>query len=165
VAISIFTDEEWRAFGEAVGNPPWTREEKFSTLPGRKDNEDELEMLVAEWTSNYTAAQVEKTLQSAGIAANMVAKPSDTFEDSQLKYRNHFTRVDHSVMGKPAYEQQACYIMSKTPREIVMPSPCLGEHNEYVFKELLKMDDDEIAEYIIDGSITTRLPEEFRANV
>jgi len=165
VAISIFTDEDWRAFGKAIGNPPWTREEKFSTLPGRKDNEDELEMLVAEWTSNYTAEQVEKTLQSAGIAANMVAKPSDTFEDSQLKYRNHFKRIDHPVMGKPVYEHQASYIMSKTPREMVMPSPCIGEHNEYVFKELLKMDDDEIAECIIDGSITTGLPEEFRVNI
>jgi benzylsuccinate CoA-transferase BbsF subunit len=165
VAISIFTDEEWRAFGEAAGNPPWTGEEKFSTLPGRKDNEDELERLVAEWTINYTAEQVEKTLQSAGIAANMVAKPSDMFEDSQLKYRNHFKRIDHPVMGKPAYEHQACYIMSKTPRDMVIPSPCIGEHNEYVFKELLKMDDDEIAECIIDGSITTELPQEFRVNI
>jgi benzylsuccinate CoA-transferase BbsF subunit len=165
VAITIFTDEDWRAFGKAIGNPPWTREEKFSTLPGRKDNEDELERLVAEWTSNYTAEQVEKTLQSAGIAANMVEKCSDLFEDPQLKYRNFFAKVDHPVMGKPTYEQQARYIMSKTPREIVLPSPCLGEHNEYVFKELLKMDDDEIAEYLIDGSITTELPEEFRGSV
>jgi crotonobetainyl-CoA:carnitine CoA-transferase CaiB-like acyl-CoA transferase len=38
-----------------------------------------------------------------------------------------------------------------------MPSPCLGEHNEYVFKELLGMSDDEIAEHIIDGSITTEM--------
>jgi hypothetical protein len=38
-----------------------------------------------------------------------------------------------------------------------MPSPCVGEHNEYVFKELLGMSDDEIAEYIIDGSITTEM--------
>ncbi len=165
VAISIFTDEEWRAFGEAIGNPPWTREEKFSTLPGRKDNEDELERLVAEWTINFTAEQVEKTLQSAGIAANVVAKCSDMFEDPQLKYRNHFKRIDHPVIGKPAYEHQACYIMSKTPRDMVMPSPCIGEHNEYVFKELLKMDDEEIAECIIDGSITTELPGEFRANI
>ena len=165
VAISIFTDEEWRAFGEAIGGPPWTKDEKFTNLAGRKDNEEELETRVAEWTINHTPGQVEGILQAAGIAANMVAKCSDTFEDPQLEYRRHFVRVDHPVMGQPAYEQQACYIMSKTPREIVMPSPCLGEHNEYVFKELLKMGDEEIAGYIIDGSITTQLPESFRANV
>jgi crotonobetainyl-CoA:carnitine CoA-transferase CaiB-like acyl-CoA transferase len=47
--------------------------------------------------------------------------------------------------------------MSKTPRELNKPSPLIGEHNEYVFKELLGMTDDEIAEHIIDGSITTEL--------
>jgi benzylsuccinate CoA-transferase BbsF subunit len=60
-------------------------------------------------------------------------------------------------MGKQKYEPQSCFILSKTPREQVRPSPCVGEHNEYVFKELLGMSDDEIAEHIIDGSITTEM--------
>ena len=47
------------------------------------------------------------------------------------------------------------FILSKTPRETTRPSPCLGEHNEYVYKKLLGMTDDEIAEHIVDGSITT----------
>jgi hypothetical protein len=41
----------------------------------------------------------------------------------------------------------------------------LGEHNEYVFKELLKMEDDEIAEHIIDGSITTQLAQAFKMSM
>ena len=48
--------------------------------------------------------------------------------------------------------------VSSSPKhlaQLTMPSPLVGEHNEYVFKELLKMSDDEIAEHIIDGSITT----------
>jgi len=36
-----------------------------------------------------------------------------------------------------------------------MPSTCLGEHNEYVYKELLGMTDDEIADCIAEGVITT----------
>ena len=52
----------------------------------------------------------------------------------------------HSV----SYPQQADFILSKTPRETTRPSPCLGEHNEYVYKELLGMTDDEIAEHIVD---------------
>jgi crotonobetainyl-CoA:carnitine CoA-transferase CaiB-like acyl-CoA transferase len=34
-------------------------------------------------------------------------------------------------------------------------APALGEHNEYVFKELLGMTDDEIADALIAGGITT----------
>jgi crotonobetainyl-CoA:carnitine CoA-transferase CaiB-like acyl-CoA transferase len=61
-------------------------------------------------------------------------------------------------MGVQKFEPQGGFIMSKTPRVIDRPSPCVGEHNEYVFKELLGMTDDEIADHIIDGSITTEMP-------
>jgi len=60
-------------------------------------------------------------------------------------------------MGKQKFEPQSCFILSKTPREITHPSPLLGQHNEYVFKELVGMTDDEIAEHIIEGSITTQM--------
>jgi len=159
VAIAVFNDKQWQSFCKAIGNPGWVREPKFNTLIGRKKNEDELDNLIAEWTSNHTAEQVETIMQDAGICANMVEKSSDLFEDPQLKHRQFYVRLNHPEIGSPAYEQQADYILSKTPREITMPSPCLGEHNEYVYKELLGMTDDEIADRIADGSITTELPE------
>lgn len=158
VAISIFTDEEWQAFGRAVNSPDWTRKAEFVAMASRKKHEDRLERLIAEWTINHTAEEVESILQSAGIAANVVAKPSDVYENIQLKHRDYFVRLEHTVMGKQAFEPQASYILSKTPRKIIRPSPCLGQHNSYVFKELLGMTDDEIADHIIDGSITTELP-------
>jgi benzylsuccinate CoA-transferase BbsF subunit len=158
VAIAVFTDEEWRAFCSTIGNPEWTKRTGFATLERRKENEDELEKLVGEWTINYTADHVEAMLQAAGVVANRLAKPSDVFEDPQLEHRNYFVRLEHPEMGRPAFESLACYILSKTPRELTMPSPCLGEHNAYVFKELLGMTDDEIADHIVDGSITTELP-------
>jgi len=97
-------------------------------------------------------------MQKAGVPAHKVYKPKDVYNDQQLRHRNYFIPLKHPVMGKQQFEMQSCYILSKTPRQIKKPSPCLGEHNEYVFKELLKMTDDEIAEHIIDGSITTEIP-------
>lgn len=158
IAIAVFTDKEWRSFCNAIGNMEWTKKTEFTTLSKRKENEDELEKLVGEWTVNYTAEHVEGILQAAGVAANIVAKPSDLFEDPQLKHRNFFARLEHPVVGRQAFEHQESFILSKTPREITMPPPCLGEHNVYVFKELLGMTDDEIANHIVDGSITTKLP-------
>lgn len=157
IAIAIFTDEEWQAFGKAVGSPEWAGKPEFATLPQRKEREDELERLVGGLTIKYAAEPLEGILQNAGIAASIVAKPSDIHEDPQLKHRNYFVRLEHPVMGKPAFEPQACYILSKTPREVTMPSPCIGEHNAYVFRELLGLTEDEVADRIADGSITTEL--------
>lgn len=165
IAIAVFTEEEWKAFCNAVAKPEWIGRDDFATLAKRKQNEDKLEQLISEWTGNYAAEEVEKLLQAAGIAANIVAKSSDIYADEQLKHRRYFNRLKHPVMGEPAFEPQSCFLLSKTTREVVRPSPCLGEHNEYIFKELLGMTDDEIAEHIIDGSITTHLPGGFKVNM
>lgn len=165
VAVAVFTDEEWQAFCRAIGKPEWGKKAKFATLSKRKENEDELEKLISEWTVNYTAEEAETILQANGIAANIVAKASDVFEDSQLLHRGYLVRLKHKEMGVQAFDNQACFILSKTPREVVMPSPCLGEHNAYVFKELLGMTDDEIADRIVDGSIATEQPQEFQVNM
>jgi crotonobetainyl-CoA:carnitine CoA-transferase CaiB-like acyl-CoA transferase len=165
VAISVVTDEHWRKLCQVMGNPDLSNIKEFATLTARKSNERKLEILVTGWTLNQTPVEAEAILQKSGIPANIVEKPADVYQDPQLAYRHYFTSLDHSVMGKQKYEAQSCYILSKTPRQIKMPSPCLGEHNEYVFKELLKMSDDDIAEHIIDGSITTELPGTFKVTM
>ncbi len=35
-AIAVFTDDEWKGFCAALGNPPWSIEERFATLELRK---------------------------------------------------------------------------------------------------------------------------------
>jgi crotonobetainyl-CoA:carnitine CoA-transferase CaiB-like acyl-CoA transferase len=154
-AIAVINEEQWRNFCGAIGKADLATQPRFANLKMRKSNEDDLDNLVTQWTLAHTAEEVEATLQKAGVPSNVVEKPSDLYKDPQLAHRNYFVPLEHAVMGKQKYPQQACYIMSKTPRNLYMPSPCVGEHNEYVFKELIKMSDDEIAEHIIDGSITT----------
>ena len=44
----MFNDEEWQGFCRALGNPPWAEDGRFSTLPGRLENAEELDMLVEE---------------------------------------------------------------------------------------------------------------------
>ncbi len=154
-AIAVLDQDQWGKFCQAIGNPGLAKQKEFATLDERKKNEDALDKIVNDWTSKLTAQEVETVLQKAGVPSNVVEKPSDIYADPQLSSRKYFTTLDHPAMGKQKYEAQGCFILSKTPRELHMPSPCVGEHNEYVFKELLKMTDDEIAEYLIDGSITT----------
>ena len=43
--------------------------------------------------------------------------------------------------------------MSRTPPVVRNPPCCLGEHNEYVYKEILKVSDREYAELEAEGHI------------
>jgi benzylsuccinate CoA-transferase BbsF subunit len=165
IAIAVLTEEHWQHFCQAIDRPALAAEERFSSLAQRKNHEDELENIVTAWTLNYTAEQAEANLQKAGVPSNVVEKHRDVYNDPQLESRDYFVPLKHPVMGTQLFEPQSCFILSKTPRQIKRPSPCLGEHNEYVFKDLLGMADDEIASHIIDGSITTEIPGQFKASM
>lgn len=155
VAISVMDEEQWQKFCVVIGHPAMVTKPEYATLAERKKNEDSLEKIVNVWTTDHTPEEVEKMLQEAGIPANAVERPSDIYIDQQIEHRKYFTPLEHSFMGNQKYEAQCCFIMSKTPRLLDRPSPCLGEHNEFVFKDLLKLTDDEIADCIIEGGITT----------
>jgi benzylsuccinate CoA-transferase BbsF subunit len=154
MAIAVFNDEEWQKLCQAMGQPAWSLEDKYSTLDNRKQHETELEVHLAEWTSSFKAEELEAALQSAGVPSHRVSKSQDLFTDEQLKHRQFFTWLEHSEMGKVPYEPQSTYIMSKTPREIHQPSPCLGEHNLYVLKEVLGYSEEEIGNFISEGAVT-----------
>lgn len=156
VAIAITTEKEWHDFCNVIGNPDWTGDPRFSTVLGRKENEDELEGLLAVWSLNYRAEQIMTMMQEAGVPAGVVQTAEDLFNDPQLKHREHFRSLEHKVIGIHAYHSPA-YRLSKTPCDIKKPSPCLGEDNECVYKEILGLSDDEIAELLIEGVITTEM--------
>ena len=149
-AIAVYTDDEWKAFCRVIGSPPWTEAPEFSTFLSRKQNEDELDRLVAEWSINFTAEQVMAMMQAAGVHAGVVQTMEDIYNDPQLKHRGHFVEIEHPVIGKHYYDGTA-FRLSKTPSKPRMPGPCFGEHNEYFCTKVLGISDDEFVELLGEG--------------
>ncbi len=151
-AIAVRTDEEWRSFCNAIGNPEWAKDPKFATLSARQENEGELDNLVEQWTLNYPPEQVMTRLQESGVPAGLVESGEDVVADPQLNHRGTHVILEHPEIGPHIYEPPP-YRFSKTPHELTMPAPCMGQHNEYVLKEILGMSDDEVAELLIAGAL------------
>jgi len=149
--IGIFTDAEWEAFCQAIGEPTWTRDRKFASLKGRKEHEAELNKLVEEWTCCREAYEAMKLLQKAGLAAGVVQNARDLYEDPQLKERECFWVAEHGELGKFSHLAQPSRL-SKTPAKLYRPAPCLGEHTEYICREFLNMSEAEFDKYLIEGT-------------
>jgi crotonobetainyl-CoA:carnitine CoA-transferase CaiB-like acyl-CoA transferase len=143
VAISVFTNEEWRSFGKALGDPAWTKDPKFADIPGRLKNVDELDKLIVEWTSPRDAWEVMEILQRAGVPAGVVQRAPDTMKDPQIKHLNALIELDHPAVGKRLYPNIPFH-MSETPPVPSRPAPLLGQHTEEICRELLKMSAAEI---------------------
>lgn len=149
-AIAVFTDEEWKAFCHVIGDSTWTKKPRFATLNLRKENEDELEALVVEWTKGHSAEEVMHMMQAAGVPAGVVQNAQDLIEhDPQLKEREFLMSLEHPVLGIFGH-QTPPYKLLKT-RAQVRTSPCLGEHTEYVCTQLLGMSDEEFVSLLQGG--------------
>ncbi len=145
VAIAIGTDEKWNAMCQVMGNPDWCQDEKFSDQFGRWQNQDELNKLIANWTKDFTHYEVMRKLQKVRVAAGPSFNVEEVINDPHVKQRGIFIEQNHPAAGKT--------IVYRSPWKSALtgqnpPAPCLGENNDYVFKELLGMTDKEVGELI-----------------
>ena len=155
VVIAVKTDEEWQALCRVIGEPEWSHDPRFSTFIARKENEEELDSLIGKWTRSYSPGQVMAAMQADGVPAGvMLTAGEGIVNDPQAEHRRAFRWLNHREIG-PVIHNSTSYHLSKTPAHISKAGPCLGEDNDYVYKEILGYSDDEIADLLMERVITT----------
>ncbi|MEW6296135.1 MAG: CoA transferase [Thermodesulfobacteriota bacterium] len=143
-AITVFTEAEWRRFCQALGHPPWTREQRFATLAQRLAHHAELDRYVEEWTRQRSAEEVMAVLQQAGVPAGVVANAEDMDRDAQLRARGYWARV-RTPEGDEVVLDGTPMKLSATPGYVAAPGPLLGEHTDTILRRLLGYSDEDIA--------------------
>ena len=90
VVLSVGSDDEWSALGRAAGDPDWARDPRFADLEGRRANHDEIDRLVAAWTSALTPREVFDACRSEGVPAAPVLHELEAMADEHLNARGMF---------------------------------------------------------------------------
>jgi crotonobetainyl-CoA:carnitine CoA-transferase CaiB-like acyl-CoA transferase len=148
--IAVLNDTQWVRLCETMGKPELAGDKRFNTLLDRKEHEMELDELIKEWSANYRPEEVMARLQGVGVPAGVVENAADLYEDPQLRQRGLFWPIDHTEMGTFTHLGTSLQF-SKTPGQPYLPSPCLGEHNEYVLTKILGKTDEEFLELLKTG--------------
>ena len=136
VTIAVGSEEEWHSLCRAMDNPQWAREDRFSDMLGRLKHQDELDEPIGRWTRKRDKHEVMYLLQKEGVAAGAVLTQAEVYTDPHLRERGLFQKVTHPEAGTHLYPAIPAKL-SKTPNTIRRPPVLLGEHNEFVYKELL----------------------------
>ena len=64
------------------------------------------------------------------------------YADPHLKERNFFVPITHPEIGTHLYPSTT-FQMSRTPFEVRKPPVRLGEENDYIYREVLKLTEEE----------------------
>lgn len=153
ITISIDNEETWQRLCRVIGNPLWTQEPRFANASQRHQHRQPILDLLSEWSRSRTKFEVTAALQHAGIAAGPVLSASELLRDPHLQERQFFEVSTHPEAGTHPYVSRPMKF-SNTPLNTTQPAPCFGEHNHYVFGELLGRSDSELADLMQSGIIS-----------
>jgi crotonobetainyl-CoA:carnitine CoA-transferase CaiB-like acyl-CoA transferase len=144
VSLAVHNDQEWQRLCGVLNRPELATDACFTTLAGRKQNEDELEAIISEWTLTRTPQEVTEQLQAAGIPAAPSMSNKDLSTDAHLNSRSIFTYLEHPEVSTKQHVGIP-WQMSKTPLAVRRAAPTLGQDTDYVLREILGYSAEEVA--------------------
>lgn len=156
ITISCGDDAEFAALCRLIGQPELASNPRYASSLERYKHQDELDPVIAAWTSTRTHVEAFHALQAAGVTAGPVYIQPDVLADPQLQARDVWQDVTVKMTGTHRYLKPIIGRMSKTPLSIRRPAPTLGQDNEYVYKELLGYSADEYRWFVENGHAGTR---------
>jgi benzylsuccinate CoA-transferase BbsF subunit len=149
VAIAAWTDQEWDSLAALMG----VTDAGLQTHRQRQARVDDVERLVAAWTSGRERDEVAELLQARGVEAVPVADFADVFADPQLAHRQHFVRLTHPFMGEGAYERNG-FRLSNAPSGYHRAGPTLGQDNDDMLRGVLGLSKEELADLVERGVVS-----------
>lgn len=144
--IAVYSETEWKALCVVTGHAEWLGDPRFSTLAGRKENEDDLQALIGQWTCEHEAERVMRVLQNAGVSAGVVQSADDLAHDPQLKARDFFVPLQHPLLGERLTDRTPIRMNGGFPVNW-KAAPSLGCDNLYVYRELLGLSESAFEKY------------------
>ena len=158
VAIAVRSQEEWLGLCRAIAKPDIASDPRFLDPIDRRRNQEELDAIIASWTSDRTSYQVMDSLQGAGVPAGPVLTSKQALTDPQYLARWFFETVHNppEVDLRPKGYVGRGWKFSRSEAEIRGPAPRLGEANNYVLAELLGFDPARLEAFEEGGTIGSR---------
>ena len=141
ISIACDGNDEWRTLVRELGAPDIATDARFATHKMRLENRDALDRTISALTCLQDAVALADALRAAGIAAYPSASSLALISEDSFWSRNAFRMVENGngdmrpVVGAP-------WRMDPDEADITHGAPTLGQHDDYVYRELLGLDED-----------------------
>lgn len=153
IVIAANQDQMFVRLCKVMGQPELATDERFSDHVRRGENQEEIEQIVAEWVARHDVHELDRLLADADVVAGPVYSVEDIFNDPQYKARG--VLVDHRTDELGSFRAQGVVPrFSRTPGSVRWTGPWqAGTDNDAVYRDLLGLEDAQIAELRAAGVI------------
>jgi crotonobetainyl-CoA:carnitine CoA-transferase CaiB-like acyl-CoA transferase len=144
LAISVGDDVTWRALAGVLGQAELADDPRFVDAPSRQAHHDELDKLIDAWAATRPLYPAFHALQQAGVPAGPLLDDDALTADPHFRARQWLQPLDSADVGTHLHPGLA---FRGVPHAWWRGSPTLGQDNEYVYKQLLGVSDEEYERY------------------
>ena len=118
---------------------PRLLDQKFSNRSGRLEHWEELYDLVAPKLMNWENIPLMEATMAQGLVIGLVQSPLQVLQSPHLSERGYFVYIDDPELGNLAYPGPGFFIDGENIMTSDRVAPRLGQHNDYIFTEVLKL--------------------------
>ena len=152
VCVVAGSDTNFRRLCAAMGRAGLADDPEWATLAQRAARSDEINDLVAAWTSGLTAAEVEAACIAHEVPVATAYTAADILADPHMAARGDLVTVDDPVAGPHRQQAPVPRLDGRAP-VAPQPAPRLGEHNDEVWRDVVGLSADELDRYRDDGVV------------
>jgi crotonobetainyl-CoA:carnitine CoA-transferase CaiB-like acyl-CoA transferase len=99
VVIAANHDTLWRRLAVLMGRPELAEDPRFDSHHARGENEDLLDDLIGAWAAQYTAAELDRIVNEAGVVCAPVYNAQDVYNDPYFRERGLLIEYEDEVHG------------------------------------------------------------------
>jgi crotonobetainyl-CoA:carnitine CoA-transferase CaiB-like acyl-CoA transferase len=152
VCIVAGSDANFRRLCAAMGRPELADDPEWAVLAQRAARSDEINDMVAMWTADRTAAEVETACIAHEVPVATAYSAADILADQHMAARGDLVTVEDPVAG-PHRQQAPFPRFDGNPPTAPRPAPLLGQHNDEVWLDLVGLSPEELESHRTDGVI------------
>jgi crotonobetainyl-CoA:carnitine CoA-transferase CaiB-like acyl-CoA transferase len=138
VLIAANQDAVFRRLCDAMGQPELAQDPRYLTHQARGNHQQQLDDLIARWTATLPIRDVLDLMERHGVPAGLIYRAPDMLADPHFAAREAIVTVKHPHYGDLKMQNIAPKL-SETPGSIRTVAPDLGQHNEEIYLDLMKM--------------------------